>query len=264
MHFGELVQLDGSFHEWFEDRGPRACAMTMVDDATGRTQLRFGAEETIWAAAGILQRWIARYGVPRALYTDWKNLYLRAPTTNERARGDVPLTQFGRMCTKLGILLIGAASPQAKGRVERGHGTHQDRLIKKLRLKGIHDIAAANAYVEAEYLAAHNTRFAVAPASPVDHHEVRNRQRWADADVFCLETTRLVGNDHVIQYDHLPPPPPRPNDSCRYPIIHGVCSMSAGSSRRRSAKPGARSWGRQPSLRSGCRPQLPLTNKPRI
>ena len=199
-HLGELVQLDGSFHDWFEGRGPRACVMTMVDDATGRTLLRFGAEETTWAAAGVLQAWITTYGVPGALYTDWKTVYLRAPTTNELARGEAPLTQFGRMCLKLGIQLIGAGSPQAKGRVERGHGTHQDRLIKKLRLRGIADCAAANAYVAPAYLAAHNARFAIAPASPVDHHRPRRHQRWADADVFCLETPRVVGNDHVVQY----------------------------------------------------------------
>jgi hypothetical protein len=199
-HFGELVQLDGSFHEWFEGRGPRACAMTMVDDATGRTLLRFAAEETTWAAAEVLQAWIAAYGVPAALYADWKNVYQRAPTTNELARGDVPLTQFGRMCAKLDITLIGAASPQAKGRVERGHGTHQDRLIKKLRLKGIADVAAANAYVTTAYEAAHNARFAIAPASAVDYHRPRDRHRWADVDVFCLESPRVVGNDHVVQY----------------------------------------------------------------
>ena len=199
-HFGELVQLDGSFHDWFEGRGPRACVMTMVDDATGRTLLRVGAEETTWAAAGVLRAWIAAYGVPRALYTDWKNVYQRAPATNELACGEAPVTQFGRMCQKLGITLIGAASPQAKGRVERGHGTHQDRLIKKLRLRGIADCVAANAFVEHEYLVAHNARFAVAPASPVDYHRPRHRQRWADGDVFCLESTRIVGNDYVVQY----------------------------------------------------------------
>lgn len=199
-HFGELVQLDGSFHDWFEGRAARACVMTMVDDATGRTLVRFGAEETTWAAAGVLQAWIATYGVPRALYTDWKNVYRRAPTTNELARGEAPLTQFGRMCQKLGIALIGAASPQAKGRVERGHGTHQDRLIKKLRVRGISDCGAANAYVDQHYLPAHNARFAVRPASAVDHHQPRHRARWADADVFCLETTRVVGNDHVVQH----------------------------------------------------------------
>jgi hypothetical protein len=174
--------------------------MTMVDDATGRTLLRFGPEETIWAAAAVLRAWITAYGIPRALYTDWKNVYLRAPTTSEQARGEVPRTQFGRMCEKLGITVIGASSPQAKGRVERGHGTHQDRLIKKLRLRGIADAAAANAYVELEYLPAHNARFAVAPASAVDHHRPRHWQRRADVDVFCLESVRVVGNDHVVQY----------------------------------------------------------------
>jgi hypothetical protein len=200
-HFGELVQLDGSFHEWFEGRGPRACVMTMVDDATGRTLLRFGAEETIWAAAGILQAWITAHGVPRALYTDWKNVYLRSPTNNELARGETPLTHFGRMCSKLGITVIGASSPQAKGRVERGHGTHQDRLIKKLRLSQIADVETANRYVEQTYLPAHNAQFAIAPASPVDHHLPRDRRHRADADVFCLESTRVIGNDHVVQYN---------------------------------------------------------------
>lgn len=199
-HFGELVQLDGSFHDWFEGRGPRACVMTMVDDATGHTLLRFGAEETIWAAAGILRAWIAKHGVPMALYADWKNVYQRAPTLNEQVRGETPLTHFGRMCVKLGITLIGAASPQAKGRVERGHGTHQDRLIKKLRLRGIQDVDAANAFVT-EYLAAHNAQFAVTPASPTDYHRPRDRRR-ADADVFCLESTRTIGNDYVVQYHH--------------------------------------------------------------
>ena len=199
-HFGELVQLDGSCHDWFEGRGPRACAMTMVDDATGRTLLHFGGEETTWAAAGVLRAWIAAYGIPRALYTDWKNVYLRAPTATERARGEPAMTQFGRLCAKLGIAVIGAASPQAKGRVERGHGTHQDRLIKKLRLRGIGDVAAANAYVEREYLPAHNARFTVAPASAVDHHRPRGHVRRGEADVFCLEATRVVGNDHVVQY----------------------------------------------------------------
>jgi hypothetical protein len=202
-HFGELVQLDGSFHDWFEGRGPRACVMTMVDDATGRTMLRFDAEETIWAAAEILRRWIGSYGVPRALCTDWKNVYLRAPTSNELARGEMPVTQFGRMCEKLGIKLIGASSPQAKGRVERGHGTHQDRLVKKLRLRGISDYERANAYVEGEYEAEHNARFSVVAASAVDYHTprgAREKRRLPDDAVFCMETKRVVGRDYVVQY----------------------------------------------------------------
>lgn len=126
-HFGELVQLDGSFHDWFEGRGARAgrrsCVMKLVDDATGITLLRFGDEETTWAAAGAIQAWIETYGVPRALYTDWKNVYKREPTSHERALGEAGQTQFGRMCAKLGIEIIAAGTPQAKGRVERSHGT---------------------------------------------------------------------------------------------------------------------------------------------
>ena len=126
-HFGELVQLDGSFHDWYETRGPRGCLMNLVDDATGRTLARLGNEETIWAAADVLRRWIEAYGVPLALYTDWKNVYVRAPTAEEQVTGVVPLTQFGRMCASLGIQIIAASSPQAKGRVERNHGNGIDR-----------------------------------------------------------------------------------------------------------------------------------------
>jgi transposase len=117
-HFGELVQLDGSFHDWLEGRGPRGCLMDMVDDATSTVEARMGKEETIWAAAGVLQAWIRKYGVPRALYTDWKNVYKRKATSAERLRGKVPVTQFGRMCQKLGIRIVAASTPQAKGRVE--------------------------------------------------------------------------------------------------------------------------------------------------
>src|SRR2546428_606423 len=125
-------------------RAPRGCLMNLVDDATGRTLARLGAEETIWAAVDVLRRWIEAYGVPLALYTDWKNVYVRAPNAEEHATGAVPLTQFGRMCAALGIQIIAASSPQAKGRVERNHGTHQDRLVKKLRRLEIADAAAAN------------------------------------------------------------------------------------------------------------------------
>src|SRR5450432_2775283 len=140
-HFGDLVQLDGSFHAWFEGRGPRGCLMNMVDDATGDTNCRMGEQGTIWAAAGVLRSWIEQHGVPRALYTDWKNVYKREPTERERLQGKAPTTQFGRMCERLEIRIIAANSPQAKGRVERNNGVHQDRLVKKLRRKGIRKAA---------------------------------------------------------------------------------------------------------------------------
>src|ERR1051326_6586350 len=135
-HFGELVQMDGSFEDWLEGRGPYGCLMNMVDDATSTTLCRLGEQETIWAAAGVLRMWIEQYGVPLALYTDWKNVYVREPTSKEVLRGEMAVTQFGAMCGRLGIRIIAAGAAQAKGRVERNHGTHQDRLIKKMRGKG--------------------------------------------------------------------------------------------------------------------------------
>ena len=198
-HRGELVQLDGSVHPWLEGRGPLACLLTLVDDATGTTLGQFGPQETIWAAVGVLRLWLTQYGVPRALYTDWKNVYVRVPNAEERESGAVPLTQFGRMCATLGIQIIPASSPQAKGRIERNHGTHQDRLVKKLRRRGIGDLAAANQFLRTEYWADHNARFAQAPGSPDDFH-VRVPARLKLADVFRLETRRVVANDWVVRY----------------------------------------------------------------
>jgi transposase len=198
-HFGELVQLDGSFHEWLEQRGSRGCLMHMVDDATRKALGRFWEEETIWAAAGVLRRWIERYGVPQALYTDWKNVYVRPPNAEERERGELAVTQFGRMCAKLGIRIIAASSPQAKGRVERAHGTHQDRLVKKLRLAGIVNYDQANAYLEEHYLAEHNRRYAHEAVASADYHRRRPTARQLD-EVFWLEEERVVSEDWVVRY----------------------------------------------------------------
>jgi transposase len=199
-HFGELVQLDGSFHRWDEARAPRSGLMNLVDDATGRTLARLGAQETIWAAVDVLRRWIEAYGVPLALSTDWKNVSVREPNAEEDATGAVPLTQFGRMCASLGIQIIAASSPQAKGRVERNHGTHQDRLVKKRRRLGIADDTAANGFLEMTYLREHNERFAQAPQSAEDFHR-RTPSRATLDHVFQLEDTRVLSHDWVIRYD---------------------------------------------------------------
>ena len=110
------MQVDGSFHEWLEERGPRGCLMHRVDDATGRVLGQFSAQETTGAAARVLRRWIEGYGVPRALYTDWKNVYVRAASERERREGTVPVTQFGRMCQKRGFAL----SPPTRRRRKDG------------------------------------------------------------------------------------------------------------------------------------------------
>lgn len=191
--------MDGSFEAWLEDRAPTACLMVLVDDATGHGEGRFEPQETIWGAVRSLRRWIEQYGIPQALYTDWKNVYVRKPTVGEIAAGEVALTQFGRMCAKLGIRIIPASSPQAKGRVERSNGTHQDRLIKKLRRAAISDYAAANAYLTATYWPAHNARFARPPAASEDFH-TPVPDGLDLTEVFRLETTRTVSNDWVVQH----------------------------------------------------------------
>ena len=200
-HFGELVQMDGSHHEWYESRAAKACLMNMVDDSSSTVEARMDDEETIWAAAGVLRQWIGKYGVPLALYTDWKNVYLREPTEKELLHGKVPVTQFGRMCQKLDIKIIAANSPQAKGRVERGNGTHQDRLIKKMGRKKIRTHEAANQFLQQEYLAEHNARFAREPAEPQDYHRKPPNARELE-QVFCLENERSISNDWVVRYEN--------------------------------------------------------------
>ena len=198
-HFGELVQMDGSFHAWLEERGPEGCLIDMADDATNTTFAQLGEQETIWAVADTLRAWIEQYGVPLALYVDWKNLYKRPATPREQLRGEEPLTQFGRMCAKLGITVIAASSPQAKGRIERMHGTHQDRLVKKLRRKQITSHPAANVYLRTEYLPEHNGRFRRAAARGEDYH--RRAPRAAELDrIFRLESERVVSPDWVVRY----------------------------------------------------------------
>jgi transposase len=198
-HFGELVQMDGSFHEWLEGRGPRGCLMNLVDDATGTTLCRMGEQETIWSAVGVLSAWMEKYGVPRALYTDWKNVYVREPTQKEVLHGTPALTQFGRMCERLGIKIIAASSPQAKGRVERNHGTHQDRLVKKLRRQRISTHEQVNRYLEEEYCDEHNQRFAVEPNSEGDYHLPAPGARKG-REIFRLETQRTLGHDWVVRH----------------------------------------------------------------
>jgi transposase-like protein len=198
--FGELVQMDGSVHAWFEGRGEPCFLMSMVDDATGTTRLLFSKEETTDAAMCLLENWIRAHGIPAALYVDRKSVYVtdREPTIEEQLAGVEPLTQFGRACHKLGIRIIEAHSPQAKGRVERKHQLCQDRLIKQMRLDNICDIQAGNAFLPG-WTAKINAKFAIAPVSSVDLHS----PVAADLDlraVFCLEETRSVGSEGVVRY----------------------------------------------------------------
>jgi transposase len=199
--FGELVQMDGSHHAWWGEQ-PR-CLMNMVDDATGR---RFGLlfeQETTEAAMRTLWGWIGRYGVPQALYVDSKTVFRtdREPTLEEQLKGEKPLTAFGQACRKLGIELIYAGSPQAKGRVERSHGTDQDRLIKELELEAIEDLRAANRFLQQRYWKQINQKFAVDPADPQDQHR-RAPAATTLAEIFSWEQTRIVQPDGTLSYEN--------------------------------------------------------------
>jgi hypothetical protein len=148
-----------------------------------------------------LRIWIEEHGVPLALYTDWKNVYVREASSKELLRGEAAVTQFGAMCGRLGIRIIAAGSAQAKGRVERSHGTHQDRLVKKMRRKRIGTHAGANEFLEQEYLPEHNRRFAVPAAKPEDYHRAKPRKAALD-EVFRLETERTIGQDWVVRHEN--------------------------------------------------------------
>src|SRR5262249_12256201 len=164
-HCGELVQMDGSHHDWFEGRRPWAVLMVLIDDATGRIYARFFEAETTQAALESFARYTQRYGLPRALYVDRDSIYRtdREATRSEALAGQEPRTQFGRAMAELEVAVILAGSPQAKGRVERSNGTLQDRLVKALRRRGISDLESANAFLEEEFLAEFNARFTVKP-----------------------------------------------------------------------------------------------------
>ena len=148
-HWGELLQMDGSHHDWFEGRRAKAVLMVAIDDATNRTYARFFEEETTAAAFETFQRYVGLYGLPRALYVDKDSIYRasRDRTIDEELADEPAKTQFGRAMAQLGVELICAHSPQAKGRVERRHGVFQDRLVKALRLEGIANLATANDYL---------------------------------------------------------------------------------------------------------------------
>lgn len=164
--FGELIQIDGSAHAWFEDRGPRCCLLVFIDDATSRlTQLRLVPQECTLGYMQALHGHIREHGLPMALYSDRHGIF----RVNNGDQRDDAVSQFGRALATLGIDSICANSPQAKGRVERANGVLQDRLLKALRIEGISAIDQANAWLP-RFIARHNARFAVAPFAPQDAH----------------------------------------------------------------------------------------------
>ena len=202
-HFGELVQMDGSHHRWFEDRGDETCLMNMVDDATKTTLSLMDTEETTDVAMRLLWAWIVEYGIPEALYVDRKNVFVtgREPTVEEQLNGEEPVTQFGRACQKLGVQIVCANSPQAKGRVERNHGVYQDRLVKEFRLKGTDTIDEANKLLGSGFVDNLNTKFAKAPADPKDRHRPLDKNTDLFS-IFCYEYRRNINNDYTVRFDN--------------------------------------------------------------
>ena len=198
---GMLIQVDGSEHDWFEGRGPRCVLLLYIDDATSR--LLYGefvtAEDTL-TLMRTTTVYLKRYGRPLSFYVDQDSIYKinREASLEEQLRDVQPLTQFTRAMTELGIEVLTASSPQAKGRVERSFKTHQDRLVKELRLRGIATRAAANAFLWAHYLPAHNARYAQEPANSTDAH--RPLLRTHDlARILCVRIERTLRADWTLR-----------------------------------------------------------------
>lgn len=192
---GELVQIDGSPHDWFEGRGPRCTLIAFIDDATSRVmQARFVPVESTQAYLSILQDYVTSHGRPAALYSDRHGIF----TKHDPEDGEP--TQFQRALEALEIAGIQALTPQAKGRVERLFQTLQDRLVKALRLAGVCDMAAANAFLE-DYLATHNARFAVAPADDTDAHAPYDDNAEQLARICAIHHRRKLSKDLVLSFN---------------------------------------------------------------
>lgn len=202
-HLGEMVQMDGSDHDWFEGRRSRAVLMVMIDDATNRVYARFFEGETTAAAMEVFQRYVQQHGLPQSLYVDRDSIYIttRDATADEELRESEPLTQFARAMQELEVKLILAHSPQAKGRVERCNGVLQDRLVKALRLAEISDLESANRFLAEVFLPEFNARFQLASQQKADLHR-RVPQGLLLERVLSFQETRVVQNDWTVTWRH--------------------------------------------------------------
>jgi hypothetical protein len=196
---GELVQIDGSEHAWFEDRGETCTLLAFVDDATSRLmQLRFVASESAFDYFRATRDYLETHGKPVAYYSDKHSIFR---VNSKDAAGGDRITQFGRALSELNIDIICANSPQAKGRVERAFGTLQDRLVKELRLAAISTIAAANAWLPG-FMATHNDRFGRAPASAKDLHRKLTPADDLD-EILTWREERTVTRNLTLHYDRM-------------------------------------------------------------
>ena len=195
--FGELVQIDGSDHRWFEDRAGPCTLLVFIDDATSMLmELRFVTSESTFSYFDALENYLLKHGRPVAFYSD-KHTVFRVSKPNQHMTG---MTQFGRALAELNIEILCANSSQAKGRVERANRTLQDRLVKELRLAGISNMEDGNAFLLG-FTERFNAKFAKAPAKPNDLHRALNIEPDRLSEVFCLRDKRHVTKDLMLKYD---------------------------------------------------------------
>jgi len=204
--FGELVQWDTSPHDWLEGRGEEMLLINMIDDATSRWFARFVSSDSTVENMNHLERYLKKHGRPLAYYTDKAAIFQTAEKTKRdgsrlgKSREELPPTQIGRALQELGIPWIAAHSPQAKGRVERGFLTAQDRLVKGLRVAGVTTIEGANHYLETEFLPWVNSTIAVVPANADDAHRPLEKQHDLAAILSHVEKRR-VNNDYTFPWE---------------------------------------------------------------
>ena len=201
--FGCMLQIDASPHDWLEGRGERLTLVGARDDSTGYVWCRFEESETTWAYIALMREILLSHGLPFSLYSDRHTIFHspREATIIEQLNNQKPLTQFGRAMNELGIKIIKAYSPQAKGRIERHWEFFQDRLVVEMRLKGIKTKREANEYLPA-FLKQINARYTV-PARQADSvFRVSPRARELDR-ILCLKETRAVNCDHTLSYEGL-------------------------------------------------------------
>jgi nicotinamide riboside kinase len=200
-YYGEMQQMDGSHHDWLEGRGPKMVLMAYIDDATSRIYCRFYEYEGTIPAMDSFWRYIVKYGLPLKIYLDKHTTYKSTgkATLEQELNGEEPMSQFERGLKELGVKVIHANSPQAKGRIERLFNTLQDRLVKELRLRGINSLEGANKFLE-EYTPVFNKRFNImAKAKGNLHRELPagiNLKR-----VLCIKTERALRNDFTVTHD---------------------------------------------------------------
>ena len=200
--FGEMLQLDGSHHDWFEDRGPKCVLMGYIDDSTSKKYGFFYEYEGTIPAFDSLRRYIKRYGIPQSVYLDKHTTYksTRKLTDEDQLNNREFLSQFERAAKELGIRVIHANSPQAKGRIERSFKTDQDRLVKEMRLRDINTIAEANKFLKSYYWPKHNRKFAVKPLKESNLNRSIPGAMNLDA-ILCRRKEHPLRNDFTIVHD---------------------------------------------------------------